>query len=177
MTRQRHQLTETQLAELKTAYAASKNADTRIRYLAVRLYGLGYEADEICEITGCSYSSLLRWWREYRTEGVEGLQDERRGGNSARLTAEQLAAVKERMHGYTPAQLFGEQVGSSSGQFWTISDVCHGLETWYGVIYNSPTSYRAVMARCGFSYQRTERIYRSRSEAAVAQFEEEIEKN
>ena len=90
---------------------------------------------------------------------------------------EQLAEVKERMHSYTPAQLFGDRVGSSTGQFWTISDVCHGLQQWYGVIYNSSVSYRAVMDRCGFSYQRTERTYRSRSEMAAAQFEEEIEKN
>jgi transposase len=143
----------------------------------VRLYGLGYDTDEISEITGCSYSSLLRWWREYRTEGVDALQDKRRGGNSARLTAEQWVEVKERMHSYTPAQLFGDQVGSSSGEFWTINDVCHGLEKWYGVVYHSPTSYRTVMARCGFSYQRTERTYRSRSETAIAEFEEEIEKN
>jgi len=177
MTRRRQQLTEAQLSELKKAYGESKNADTRIRYQAVRLYGVGYSADEICEITGCSYSSLLRWWREYRTRGVAALQDGRRGGNSARLTAEQWAEMKERMHRYTPAQLFGEQVGSSSGQFWTISDVCHGLQKWYGVVYQSPTSYRTVMARCGFSYQRTERVYRSRSETAVAEFEEAIEKN
>ena len=177
MTRKRHQLTETQLSELKRAYSQSKKADTRVRYQAVRLYGLGYDTEEIGEITGCSYTSLLRWWREFREEGVDALQDERRGGNHARLTAEQLAEVKERMHSYTPAQLFGDRVGSSTGQFWTICDVCHGLQQWYGVIYNSSVSYRAVMDRCGFSYQRTERTYRSRSEMAAAQFEEEIEKN
>jgi transposase len=177
MTRRRNELNETQLSELKMAYNESKKVDTRVRYQAVRLYGLGYDTDEISEITGCSYSSLLRWWREYRTEGVDALQDKRRGGNSARLTAEQWVEVKERMHSYTPAQLFGDQVGGSSGEFWTISDVCHGLEKWYGVVYHSPTSYRTVMARCGFSYQRTERTYRSRSETAIAEFEEEIEKN
>ncbi len=177
MTRRRQQLSETQLSELKMAEAQSKQADTRVRYQAVRLYGLGYDTDEISEITGCSYSSLLRWWREYRTEGVGALQDERRGGNSARLTAAQWVEVKERLHSYTPAQLFGDEAGSSRGQFWTISDLCHALQKWYGVIYQSPTSYRTVMERCGFSYQRTERIYRSRSERAVAEFEAEIEKN
>lgn len=91
MTRKRHQLTETRLSELKRAYSQSKKADTRVRYQAVRLYGLGYDTEEIGEITGCSYTSLLRWWREFREEGVDALQDERRGGNHARLTAEQLA--------------------------------------------------------------------------------------
>lgn len=177
MTRRRHQLTETQLSELKRAFSQSKNADTRTRYQAVRLYGTGYDTDEIIEITGCSYPSLLRWWREYRKAGVDALQDQRRGGNHARLTTEQLGAVKARMHTYTPAQLFGDQVSSSTGEFWTIGDVRHALQQWYGVSYDSLASYRALMKRCGFSYQRTERTYRSRSEMGVAQFEEEIEKN
>lgn len=81
------------------------------------------------------------------------------------------------MHTYTPAQLFGDQVSSRTGEFWAIGDVRHGLEQWYGVSYDSPTSYRTLMKRCGFSYQRTERVYRSRSEMSVAQFEAEIEKN
>lgn len=177
MTRRRHELSEAQLSELKRAYAQNKRAETRVRYQAVRLYGLGYDSDEISEITGCSYTSLLRWWREYRTEGVAALQDERRGGNRARLTPEQWAEMKERLHRYTPAQLFGDQVGSNDGQFWTINDMSHGLAQWYGVSYRSPTSYRTALERCGFSYQRTERIYRSRSEAGAARFAEELEKN
>ncbi|HEX9870038.1 MAG TPA: helix-turn-helix domain-containing protein [Candidatus Tectomicrobia bacterium] len=177
MTRQRKQLSETQFCKLKMAYTQSKKAETRTRYQAVRLYGMGYEASEISEITGCSYTSLLRWWREYRTDGVEALQDQRRGGNHARLSAAQLAEVRERLHRYSPAQLFGDQVASPDGQFWTLDDVCHGLQVWYGVTYGSLASYRNVLKRCGFSYQRTERIYRSRSELAVADFEAEIEKN
>ena len=132
---------------------------------------------EISEITGCSYTSLLRWWREYLTDGVEALQDQRRGGNHARLSAAQVAEVRERLHSYSPAQLFGDQVATPDGQFWTLDDVRQGLQVWYGVTYASLTSYRNVLKRCGFSYQRTERIYRSRSEMAVADFEAEIEKN
>ena len=177
MSRQRKQLSETQLSELKMAYTQSKRADTRTRYQAVRLYGLGYDASEISEITGCSYTSLLRWWREYRTAGVEALQDQRRGGNHARLSATQLAEVRARLHNYSPAQLFGDQVASPDGQFWTRDDLRHGLQVWYGVTYRSLASYRNVLTRCGFSYQRVERLYRSRSEVAVTDFEAEIEKN
>ena len=177
MTRQRKQLSEEQFAELKMAYTQSKKADTRTRYQAVRLYGLGYDTSEIGEITGCSYTSLLRWWREYLTAGVEALQDQRRGGNHARLRATQLAEVRERIRSYSPAQLFSDQVASPDGQFWTLDDLRHGLQVWYGVTYRSLASYRNVLTRCGFSYQRTERIYRSHSERAVADFEAEIEKN
>jgi transposase len=177
MTRQRKQLSEKQFAELKMADTQSKKADTRTRYQAVRLYGLGYDASEIGEITGCSYTSLLRWWREYRTAGVAALQDQRRGGNHARLSGTQLAEVQERLHSYRPAQLFGDQVASPDGQFWTLDDLRHGLQVWYGVTYRSLASYRNVLKRCGFSYQRVERIYRSRSERAVADFAAEIEKN
>ena len=66
-------------------------------------------------------------WRPY--------QDQRRGGNHARLSAAQLAEVRERLHSYSPVQLFGDQAVSPDGQFWTLDDVRQGLQVWYGVTY------------------------------------------
>ena len=177
MTRQRQHLAEAQLSELKLAYTQSKEADTRTRYQALRLYALGYDTAEISEITGCSYPSLLRWWREYRTDGVDALRDKREGGNNTRLTATQLSELQERLHSYTPVQVWGDHAASGDRQHWTIDDLRQALQEWYAVTYRSLTSYRNVLKRCGFSYQRTERVYRSRSEVAVADFEEQLEKN
>ena len=41
------------------------------------------------------------------------------------------------------------------------------------------TSYTGLLALCGFSYQKTEKvfIFKSRSESKVADFEEQLEKN
>jgi transposase len=47
----------------------------------------------------------------------------------------------------------------------------------YGVIYQDAGSYRNLFKRCGFSYHRTERVYKSRpSEVELAEFEAEVEK-
>jgi transposase len=51
------------------------------------------------------------------------------------------------------------------------------LQLWYGVTYRRPTSYRQLLKRCGFSYQRPSRVYRSRSARKVAEFEAQLEKN
>jgi transposase len=69
------------------------------------------------------------------------------------------------------------EVRISHGTFWTVSDLHLAVEEWYGVSYQSNDSYHHLLAACGFSYHRTERVYRSRpAEADVAAFEAELEK-
>lgn len=176
MSRQRYQLTEKQLKELQESYHNSKDAKVRTRWQAVRLYGQGRTVNEIMEITGCSRTSLGEWWAKYRQQGVAGLTDHRLGGNSAKLTAKQLTDLKQRLEQYTPQQLFGQECISPDGQNWSIGDLHQAVEKWYGIRYKSLSSYRELFKRCGFSYQRPAKIYRSRSEQKVAQFEAELEK-
>jgi transposase len=51
------------------------------------------------------------------------------------------------------------------------------LQQWQGAVYQSDSSYHELSARCGFSYQRTAKVFRSRSAQQVAEFEEQLEKN
>ena len=51
------------------------------------------------------------------------------------------------------------------------------VERWYSVIYKSRSSYLSLFERCRFSYQRPERVYKSRRERQVADFQERLEKN
>jgi transposase len=51
------------------------------------------------------------------------------------------------------------------------------MERWYGFNYQSRSSYHRYFDLCGFSYQRTAKVYKSRSEARVAEFEAQLEKN
>ncbi len=176
MSRERQGLRQEQENELLNAYTQSQDGALRTRYQAVRLYGLGYPVEEIVTISGCSVTSLNRWWQLYRTEGIAGLVDSRSGGNCAKLTPAQLLDLNDKLHRYNPAQVFGPVVATTDGQFWTVADLGHGLQQWYGVIYQSVTSYGTLFKRCGFSYQRTEKVYRSRSEAKVVAFEETMEK-
>jgi transposase len=65
----------------------------------------------------------------------------------------------------------------SAGQFWTVSDLEVAVQQWYGVSYRSPRSYVTLLHACGFTYQRAEKVYRSRaSEHEIADFEAELEK-
>ena len=63
------------------------------------------------------------------------------------------------------------------GAFWTVSDLRLAVQRWYGVSYQSPTSYLTLLHECRFSQQKPETQYRSRpSEDAVAEFEARLEK-
>ena len=73
--------------------------------------------------------------------------------------------------------MLGPESVLPAGQYWTVTDLQTVVRRWYGVQYRSQASYRTLFAHCGLSYQRSEKVYRSRSEAAVAAFEEELEKN
>jgi transposase len=51
------------------------------------------------------------------------------------------------------------------------------VEQWYGVSYQSNSSYYRLFDLCGFSYQHPAKVYKSRSAVKVAEFEEQLEKN
>jgi len=176
MARRRFQLTEEQIKELTSTYKSCKDGPTRTRYQAVRLYGTGYPTEEVIRITGCAWSTLMEWCRTYAREGIEGLVDKRRGGNRAKLTEQQMAELSTRLRAYTPANLFGTLAATTDGQFWTVEDLQQAVQQWYSVSYQSRGSYHRLFELCDFSYQRPAKVYKSRSEAKIAEFEEQLEK-
>src|SRR5438105_4484519 len=115
-------LTQAEANELQAAYLHCQNADTKIRYQAVRLYGSGYALAHIQDICACSRTSLMEWTRAYRQRGLSALVDHRQGGNRARLRPAQIEAVQNQLHRYTPAQLLGRDACCAGGQFWTVGD-------------------------------------------------------
>ena len=86
MAKRKFKFKEAEQKELLQAYRACKDAATRTRYQAVRLYGEGYPVDEIMQITGCSRTSLMEWCQAYREDHSQGLVDKRAGGNRAKLS-------------------------------------------------------------------------------------------
>jgi len=170
-------LTQPQTAELRQAYERSKDGPTRTRLQAVRLYGSGYAVPQVQAITGCSRTSLMDGCRRYRTHGLTGLTDGRCGGNRAKLTPTQRQTVRAKLHQYTPRQLFGSEAATPDGRFWTVPDLQRAVKSWFGVTWDSPTSYVTLLRECTFSYQRTQKVYKSRREADVLTFDELLEKN
>jgi transposase len=169
-------LTEEQANELQAAYLQCRGADTKTRYQAVRLYGLGYAVAQIQDICACSITSLREWCRAYRERDLSALLDHRLGGNNARLKPEQIEAIQKQLHTYTPAQLLGPEHHSADGQFWTTVDLAKLLERDYKVTFQSPTSYRTLLHRCDLSYQQPAKQYKSHNQEKVMEFEEMLEK-
>jgi transposase len=177
MAKRAFKLSEQQRIELIQAYDQATTPDVQRRVQAVRLYGEGRSVADIRDITGCSERSLRRWCVWYEQGGLERLENQRAGGNNAKLTPEQRAEVIARLKAYRPDQLFPAEVRISRGAFWTVSDVQIGLQQWYGVSWRSATSYRALLHESRLSIQQVESTYRSRpGELDVAEFETRLEK-
>jgi transposase len=169
-------LTETEAAALQSAYLHCQEANAKIRYQTVRLYGTGYAVTQILDICGSSRTSLMEWAQAYRQNGLPALLDHRNGGNRARLKPDQIEAVQTKLHRDTPAALLGRENCLGDGQFWTVADLARLLERDYGVIYQSHTSYLTLLQKCGLSYQRPAKQFKSHSEAKLMDFEEQLEK-
>jgi transposase len=119
----------------------------------------------------------MDWRQRYKTEGINGLKSRWQGQNAAKLKSEQRAELKEKLRQYRPDQVIAAEVRTTQGQFWTVSDLKIVVAEWYGVSYQSETSYRSLLQQCLFSLQVPENRYRSRpSDLAVAEFEAELEK-
>ena len=58
-----------------------------------------------------------------------------------------------------------------------VPDLMRAVQEWFGGTWRSPSSYLALLAACGFSYQRAQKVFKSRSERDVLEFEEQRDKN
>jgi len=177
MAKRKFRLSKEERKELLHAYGVSKDAATRTRYQAVRLYGEGYPEEEIEQITGCSRTSLMEWCRAYRADHSQGLVDKRTGGNRAKLSKLEIEELQQMLHQYTPKERLGSKASSVDGQYWSVEDLAQIVRERYGVEYRSRTSYTHLLQLCGFSYQKAEKVFKTRSEMKVAEFEEQLEKN
>jgi transposase len=178
MTHRQFALTKQELTELRQAASRTRDTEELKRLQAVRLYGEGRLMSDIVPLVDVTERSVLRWCAQYREKGLVGLGSGRVGNqNAARLSREQRSDLKEKLRQYEPDQVLPPDVRISHGEFWTVSDLRMVVQRWYGVTYQSDTSYRTLFKECGYSLQRTERRYRSRpSDEEIADFEAELEK-
>jgi transposase len=166
------QLSEQEIGQIRQAESQTRDVHELKRLQATRLYGSGVGLKGIMHIVGCGESTIRQWAMAYRARGIEGLRSQWKGGNANKLTDEQRALVKERLQQYRPVDLH-----LSQAVYWTVSDLQVAVEAWFGVRYKEVDSYQALFHVCGFSYQRTAKVYRSRPNAAqVAEFEIQLEK-
>ncbi len=178
MAKRKFILTKAEQKELLQAYRHCKDAatrDTGIKRYVCMVKGI--RKPKLEQITGCSRTSLMEWCRAYREDHSQGLVDKRVGGTRAKLSKLQLEELQQTLHQYTPKERLGTKASSTDGQFWSVEDLVQVVQERYGVEYQSRTSYTQLLRQCGFSYQKTEKVFKSRSETKVADFEEQLEKN
>ena len=177
MAKRHFQLNEQEIEHFRQAEQQTRDVHELKRLQAVRLYGTGMTIKQIMDIHNCGASSIREWVQKYQQGGLSALRSNWSTQNANKLTREEQADLRTRLHTYRPYQLLPAEVRVSEGRFWTVSDLMIGVEQWYDVTYQDAGSYRNLFKHCGFSYHRAEQVYKSRpSEAEEAEFEAELEK-
>jgi transposase len=177
MAKRQFQLNAKEVEQLRQTEQQTRDGHELKRLQAVRLYGTGMSIGQIMDIHNCGESSIREWVQKYQQTGLSALRSTWSTQNASKLTGAQQTDWRTRLHEDRPDQLLPAAVRVSAGQFWTVSDLMVVVEQWYGVTYQDAGSYRNLFKRCGLSYHRAERVYKSRpSEADLAEFEAELEK-
>jgi transposase len=177
MGKRQFQLTDAEKQAFEQAEGQTRDAYELRRLQAVRLYGSGMPTAQIRQVIQCSDRRIREWAQKYSQHGLAGLKSQWQGENALKLSREQRADLKQRLHQYHPNQVLSAAVRVSQGQFWTVSDLQIVVKRWYDVEYHALDSYRTLLHECGLSYQHTEKVYRSRPDAqTVADFEAALEK-
>jgi transposase len=179
MGKRQFQLSESEITQLRQQEQQTQRVAEFKRLQAVRLYGSGMTVEQIIDLIGCAESRIRAWAQAYKRDGITALQlhYEHSAQNASKFSEAQRADLQQRLHQYRPDQVLSAEMRVSWGQFWTVPDLQLVVEHWYGVVYDDYGSYRRLLHQCGFSYQRAERVYKSRpSQADIADFEAELEK-
>ncbi len=177
MAKRQFQLTDEARESLERAEQQTRDAYELRRLQALRLYGSGVATREIRRLVQCSERRIRDWAQKYQQAGVDGLKSHWQGKNALKLSREQRVDLKQRLQQYRPDQVIAPDIRISRGQFWTVRDLHIVVKAWYEVEYRTSDSYRTLLHECGLSYQRTDKVYRSRPDAqTVADFEAALEK-
>jgi putative transposase len=177
MAKRQFHLTDEEKQAFKQAQQQTRDTYELRRLQAVRLYGSGVPTAEICQMVQCGDRRIREWTQKYQQAGLPGLKSGWQGENALKLSRPQRADLKQRLQRYRPNQVIAPDVRLSHGQFWTVSDLQIVVKSWYDVEYRTADSYRTLLHECGLSYQRTEKVYRSRPDGqTVADFEADLEK-
>jgi transposase len=177
MAHRQFHLTNEERQALQQAEQQTRDARELRHVQGVRLYGSGTPLHTILNLLGCGESTLRAWVSNYQQAGIPGLRNGWDGKNANKLTDEQRADLKQRLHRSRPDEVLPTPQRRDEGPLWTVDDLRLAVQLWYGVTYKDNGSLRNLFRRCGFSYHKVEAVYKSRpSQVDVADFEAELEK-
>jgi len=82
--------------ELLELYEKEKDAETKERLLAIKLYYEGYKDYEIAKILNRRDTTIRRWKRRWNERGYEGLKRKKGGGREPKLPREEWEKIAEK---------------------------------------------------------------------------------
>jgi transposase len=124
------------MAELQRRVRCENNAKQRDRYRAILLALQGEQTKTIMEKVGRSRGFVQGWVYAYRDHGLEAIRESPRSGKPPKLSAQQLAALRERLdRGPDPSA----GLSSLRGR-----DVQQWLQSHFGVAYSLSGAYELL---------------------------------
>ena len=130
------------------------------RRRAIQLMKHGHNLPEIASAVKASVSSVFRWQRSYRRQGMEGLRPRPAPGRPAQLSFSQKQRVVRLL-------LKGALAAGHATDLWTLERIGRVIEKQYHVTYH-PAHVWKLMRALGWSCQKPERRALQRDEQAIA---------
>ena len=137
------------------------------RRLAVALLRLYHSVSKVAQILDVWPSSVYRWKDAYEADGDAGLTSKPvKGGNSTKLSDEQLAALAALLEE-------GPQVHGFDTDLWTLKRIAALVQQEFGVSVSQTTVWR-YLQKMGWSCQKPERRALKRDANAVRRWKQEM---
>ena len=137
-----------------------KNAQKRIRLLALAHFSEGYNRSEITKILKVSRTSVNKWVSDFLEQGLAGLEHKTSPGRPPALSA----AQSKQLSTFIEEHSFSEAGGRLSGH-----DINEFLFLSFGIRYELSSIYR-VLKRLGFSWITSRSRHPKQSVAAQEAF-------
>lgn len=130
-------------SELKQIFRKEKDPRRAVRIRAVYLAMMGKTAPQIAHVLGYARRVVQNWIYSYNRYGLDGLQDKSGRGIQARLNADQIQWLRQRID-QGPAEDDGVCV-------FHAADVGHIIKRQFGVSY-SVRQVQRLLRKLGYRY-------------------------
>jgi transposase len=136
-----------------------------LRRRCVELSQAGWQQAAIADAFGLTQPWVSRTLKKYNQQGLTALQEGKRTGAPARLSAQQLSQLVSELNK-------GAEYHGFNGAVWTRPRVNEVIKKLFGVSYD-PSQIGRILKKVGWSRQLPQRKASQQDARAVAQWREE----
>lgn len=158
---------EEQLQEIEQQLKQEKGRRMFERYQTIKLHLLGQPNQAIAVSIGRKESTVVRYLRQYRNHGLDGLQMKFSPGPPEQLSKEQQAQLKKTILDHVPYE-----VGFTAKFNWTLQIITEYIRREFGKTYSIRGASK-LMHRMELSYTKPTYTMAAADEQKQKQFVEE----